>query len=166
MEEQTYPHIDLIGLKELYQRLGNATQEALSNGRGLRLYLYGELGSGKTTCCQLLIAALCAVTRAPSPTYGLVHPYPIVGVPQVTAMLYHLDCYRLQSPSDLVALGIDTLDEANTVLLVEWPQQVQSALPQADIEAHLSIQFQEHEHQHSLRLVSRSPHGSKLLKQL
>ena len=79
--------------------------------------LDGALGAGKTTLVRGLLAALGHSGEVPSPTFAIVQPYDDLPLP-----LWHADLYRLQDPSELDELGLDTvLDDG--ALVVEWPDR-------------------------------------------
>jgi tRNA threonylcarbamoyladenosine biosynthesis protein TsaE len=59
----------------------------------------------------------------PSPTFTLVQPYELG-----SGAVWHFDCYRLKSPSEVYELGFeDALSQA--ILLVEWPEKLANLLP-------------------------------------
>lgn len=99
---------------------------------GQVIYLQGDLGMGKTTLAQFLLAALGYAGRVKSPTYGLLEQYE-VGPLQVL----HLDLYRLEDPEELEYLGLRDLHDQHSLLLVEWPSKGEGALPLADLEIRL-----------------------------
>ena len=79
--------------------------------------LEGALGAGKTTLVRGLLAALGHDGEVPSPTFAIVQPYDDLALP-----LWHADLYRLENPSELDELGLDTvLDDG--ALVVEWPDR-------------------------------------------
>lgn len=90
--------------------------------------LYGELGAGKTTLVGALLNALGYQGHVRSPTYTLVEPYELAG-----RRLYHLDLYRLVDPREVEALGLRDLLESDSVLLIEWPERGEGALPPIDL---------------------------------
>ncbi|KRE89629.1 tRNA threonylcarbamoyladenosine biosynthesis protein TsaE [Frateuria sp. Soil773] len=102
-------------------------------GRGLVLYLHGDLGAGKTSFARALLAALGVRERIKSPTYSLVESYRL---PARTA--WHLDLYRIADPGELEWLGLDALSDDGAVVLVEWPERGRGALPPADLDLHLA----------------------------
>ena len=86
--------------------------------------LTGDLGAGKTTLARAVIAKMCGVGDAPSPTYTLVQIYDTTD----GAELWHADLYRIEEASELDELGLeDAFDDA--VCLVEWPDRLGNAVP-------------------------------------
>lgn len=86
--------------------------------------LTGDLGAGKTTLARAMIAKMCGVEDAPSPTYTLVQVYDIAEGGE----LWHADLYRIEDPSELDELGLDDAFDF-AVCLVEWPDRLGKALP-------------------------------------
>ena len=79
--------------------------------------LEGSLGAGKTTLVRGLLLALGHGGEVPSPTFAIVQPYDDLPVP-----LWHADLYRIEDPSELDELGLDTiLDDG--ALVIEWPSR-------------------------------------------
>ena len=79
--------------------------------------LSGGLGSGKTTFVRYLLAALGHDGEVPSPSFAIVVPYQHM----MLGVLLHADLYRVEHPSELAELGLDSSGE-DSVLLVEWPE--------------------------------------------
>ena len=78
--------------------------------------LSGPLGVGKTALARGFIAALGHQTDVPSPSFAIVQPYDELEPP-----VWHVDLYRIESPSEIEELGLDAA--ADAVLLVEWPER-------------------------------------------
>lgn len=109
------------------------TREALTEwgarfGRSLTaptiVALSGDLGAGKTTLAQAICSGYGVLDPVTSPTFALVHQYR--GGP---AMVFHLDLYRIATPTDLANLGWDELLDSNAIVIVEWPERAEGALP-------------------------------------
>jgi tRNA threonylcarbamoyladenosine biosynthesis protein TsaE len=96
--------------------------------RSLRLpacvTLSGELGAGKTTLVQSMVAALGVREAVTSPTYALVNEYDANGTP-----ITHVDLYRLRDAGQLPQIGWHEMLATRGVLLVEWPERALEAMP-------------------------------------
>ena len=94
--------------------LGRRIARAL--GPGDLVVLTGPLGSGKTFLTRAICRALGLPpsVRVPSPTFTLVHEHP------TDPPLSHADLYRLETPAQVRALGLDSQRDDGRVLVVEW----------------------------------------------
>jgi len=89
--------------------------------KGETVFLYGELGSGKTTFTKGLAKGLGITTRIISPTFVLKRSYTGTGL-----SLEHLDLYRLENEKQLREIGIrEILNDESTVKVVEWPEKIE-----------------------------------------
>lgn len=99
------------------------------------LHLHGDLGAGKSTLARALLRALGVTGAIRSPTYTLVERYPVPG-----GEAAHLDLYRLAAASELDFLGLDELQAAAPLWLVEWPERGAGHLPPADLALRIALQ--------------------------
>lgn len=100
--------------------------------------LSGELGAGKTAFVKAVAAVLGVADMVNSPTFVLEKIYRLSG--QKFKQLVHIDAYRLEAGSELPALGFDELmRDPDNLILLEWPEKVQSALPAAAARIALAV---------------------------
>lgn len=102
--------------------------------RGARVIaLEGNLGSGKTTFVQGFTRALGIEENVLSPTFVLMKIYKI-GKLQRFKHLIHIDCYRIDSPKDLLRLGFkDLLKDKDAIILIEWADRIRQLLPRSAV---------------------------------
>ena len=93
---------------------------ASSLNGGELVTLSGGLGAGKTLFCKGVLEGLGYQGDAPSPTYNIMNQY---APPDTRLPVIHADLYRLNSPDELEELGLFDSADADTVSLVEWPEQ-------------------------------------------
>jgi tRNA threonylcarbamoyladenosine biosynthesis protein TsaE len=99
------------------------------------LFLYGDLGAGKTTLIRGMLRAAGYKNAVKSPTYSLVEEYDLSN-----RQVFHFDLYRLKSAEELEWIGMDDYLNQPALCCIEWPQMGAGYLPEADIEIHLSHQ--------------------------
>lgn len=99
------------------------------------LTLSGTLGVGKTTLVRGIANALGIQETVSSPTYTLYNVYQ-----SSSRQLVHMDAYRLNSGTDLDALMIEDFLNSPWLWVVEWPEKIADALPEALTSLELSIQ--------------------------
>ena len=92
-------------------------------GPGDIIFLYGEIGVGKTTFVRFLVNHLEVENKIKksdilSPTFNIVYNYEI----KKTKIL-HYDLYRLKKYKDVLELGMFENSE-NSIIIVEWPELI------------------------------------------
>jgi tRNA threonylcarbamoyladenosine biosynthesis protein TsaE len=90
--------------------------------------LIGNLGAGKTTFAQGFLKELGVKRRVISPTFLIVRNYKLKD--SQYGEVFHIDCYRLRKPQELISLGFEALSRnpAN-IVLIEWPELIKKYLP-------------------------------------
>ena len=99
------------------------------------IFLFGELGSGKTTFTRSLINGLqeknkINKTEVLSPTFNLLYEYEIRSL-----KVMHYDLYRLEAIKEVDQLGIFENSE-NVITIIEWPEKIKK-----NVENRLEITF-------------------------
>ena len=87
------------------------------------IFLYGEIGTGKTTFVRFLINHLEVVNQIKksdilSPTFNIVYDYEIGKI-----KIHHYDLYRLKNYKDILELGMFD-NSKNFIKIVEWPELI------------------------------------------
>lgn len=96
-------------------------------GKALAAAFYGDLGAGKTTFIQALAKEMGIQEPITSPTFVIQKSY---SAKKYFDTLVHIDAYRLDSGEELLKLRFyETLEIPNSIVCVEWPDNVKSALP-------------------------------------
>ena len=91
--------------------------------KGDIIFLYGEIGVGKTTFVRFFINYLETKKKIKnsevlSPTFNIVYDYDIG-----KAKILHYDLYRLKNYNDISQLGMfETLDDH--IKIIEWPELI------------------------------------------
>ena len=89
---------------------------------GDSIFLYGQLGVGKTTFTRFLINYLqkktkSRVTEIPSPTFTIMYEYIVK-----KKLIHHYDFYRIKNYKEIKNTGI--FEEKDVITLVEWPEKI------------------------------------------
>jgi len=91
--------------------------------RGDVVFLYGEIGVGKTTFIRHLINNFqkknnLKITEVTSPTFNLVNEYDVRNF-----IIQHYDLFRLKSSQEIDNIGLFENYE-KILTLVEWPEKI------------------------------------------
>ena len=87
------------------------------------VFLYGEIGVGKTTFVRFLINNLeveCGIDKSDvlSPTFNIVYDYNVGEI-----KIFHYDLYRLKNYRDISQLGMFETSNDH-IKIVEWPELI------------------------------------------
>lgn len=121
------------------KNVGNITDtKKLAKGFSKKLkagdvvFLYGNLGAGKTTFVQCILESWGHVGKVVSPTFVLEKRYKTKDI-----MFYHLDLYRIKS-NDLRSLEFLNERDRFGVYLIEWPEIIEDII-KPDYKVYLEI---------------------------
>ena len=110
----------ISSIREL-EKIADKIKKILSLGDVV--FLYGEIGVGKTTFARLLINSFenekkLKKSEVLSPTFNIVFEYEIKEL-----TIKHFDLYRLKNNNDIKNIGLfENLEESIT--LIEWPELI------------------------------------------
>jgi tRNA threonylcarbamoyladenosine biosynthesis protein TsaE len=85
---------------------------------GWLIGLSGDLGAGKTQLVKGLARGLGTPARVHSPTFALVNVYT-----GGRLTLFHLDLYRLETPGQFSAAGLEEYLQPAGVTVIEWAEK-------------------------------------------
>ena len=112
------------------------------------VFLYGEMGVGKTTFIRYLINQFqkdnnLELTEVTSPTFNLLNEYQINDL-----KINHYDLFRLKSVEETKNLNL-LEDKSKTITLIEWPEIIEKR-PDNLIE--LIFKYEENHQKRSLQI--------------
>ena len=89
------------------------------------IFLYGEIGVGKTTFVRFFINSLESKngiknSEVLSPTFNIVYDYDVGNL-----KIHHYDLYRLKNYKDISQLGMFETSN-DSIKIVEWPELIES----------------------------------------
>ena len=89
------------------------------------IFLYGEIGVGKTTFVRFFINNLQSTngiknSEVLSPTFNIVYDYDVGNL-----KILHYDLYRLKNYKDISQLGMFETSN-DSIKIVEWPELIES----------------------------------------
>jgi len=106
----------------------NSTKELAKNltyylKGGEIIYLYGEMGVGKTTFVKYFINQFqennnISITEVTSPTFNLLNEYQLNNI-----VIKHYDLFRLKNKLEIYNLDLFE-NNKNIITLIEWPQLI------------------------------------------
>ena len=119
-----------------YEYVTSSAEETIELGRligeqlrGGDIIAYkGSMGAGKTTMTRGLTLGMGLGDMAFSPTFALVNEY---RGRELT--LYHFDMYRITSAADLETTGFFDYMSDDSVIAVEWSENIEEELPEGHI---------------------------------
>ena len=86
--------------------------------------LFGGMGMGKTALTRGIARGFGVAEGVSSPTFALVHEY------DGRLPVYHFDMYRVTGWDDLYSTGFFDYLDSGGVLVVEWSENIEGALPE------------------------------------
>jgi len=85
---------------------------------GLVIGLSGDLGAGKTQLAKGIARGLGITDRIHSPTFTLINQYETGRLP-----FFHLDLYRLETPGQIIAAGLEEYFHPLGITVIEWAER-------------------------------------------
>lgn len=113
-----------------------AKQFVAAMGSNCVFAFYGKMGAGKTTFIKALCTELGVDDVITSPTFAIVNEYTAGdGSP-----IYHFDFYRIKKLDEVYDMGYEDYFYNGGLCLIEWPELIESLLPEDAVEVHIAEQ--------------------------
>ncbi len=104
----------------------------LGDKEALIIALEGELGAGKTTFAQGLAKGFKIKEKITSPTFVILKKFNLKD--SFWQNLYHIDCYRVNSPQDILDLDFKEItSRPKNIVVIEWAEKIKSILPKEKV---------------------------------
>jgi len=112
----------ISSLKDLHKFTNKISKIILP---GDYLFLFGEIGVGKTTFARQLINVFelknnIKKSEVPSPTFNILFEYELKNF-----IIKHYDLYRLKNEEEIKNLELFEIEEKN-ITLIEWPELIKN----------------------------------------
>ena len=126
-----FPIKEFTESTDMTEAVGRSLARLMSGDTSLPRFvaMYGDLGVGKTAFVRGFCSELCPASTVKSPTFALVNEYKCpVGTGGIKRV-YHFDMYRVDGWESLYSTGFFDYMETESVLAVEWSENIENALP-------------------------------------
>ena len=121
-----------------FQSIISAVLQPQDEGASVIIALRGDLGAGKTAFVQQLAKYFGLEENVSSPTFTIMKKYELPH-PKFKQLI-HIDAYRIESEHELGPLQFSSvLHEPKSVVCIEWPEKISSAIPQSANTLELTI---------------------------
>lgn len=113
--------------KKIAQEFGNNLHG------GELIFLYGDLGAGKTTFVRGVAESMGFDQPVRSPSFTIVNRYPIEH--KTIKKILHVDLYRIDDPAEIETLALEEeVGKLDTITFIEWPEKGDDYLPKPTYE--------------------------------
>ena len=114
--------------------LEKAAKELIDSFPGQRVFaFYGKMGAGKTTFIQEICKVLGSYDTVTSPSFALINEYTTLNGHSI----FHFDFYRIKELEEAYDLGYEDYLYSGNYCLIEWPEKIESILPQKYVSVHI-----------------------------
>ncbi|MCY1634414.1 tRNA (adenosine(37)-N6)-threonylcarbamoyltransferase complex ATPase subunit type 1 TsaE [Marinifilum sp. D737] len=96
--------------------------------------MHGAMGVGKTTFVKAICEEMGVQDTINSPTFAIVNEYHTAK----ENIIYHFDFYRIDDVQEAYDFGYEDYFYSDAMCFIEWPEKIDSILPNDTIEVHFN----------------------------
>jgi tRNA threonylcarbamoyladenosine biosynthesis protein TsaE len=96
--------------------------------------MHGAMGVGKTTFVKAVCEEMGVLDTINSPTFAIVNEYRTPS----DNIIYHFDFYRIDDVKEAYDFGYEDYFYSNAMCFIEWPEKIDSILPNDTVEVHFA----------------------------
>ncbi|OJX91365.1 MAG: tRNA (adenosine(37)-N6)-threonylcarbamoyltransferase complex ATPase subunit type 1 TsaE [Paludibacter sp. 47-17] len=109
------------------EQLPRVAQWIIDNINSYKIIIVdGEMGAGKTTLIKEIGKLFRVEQIVNSPTFAIINEYET----RDGKILYHFDCYRIESIQEALEIGIPEYLESGNLCFIEWAENIRTLLPE------------------------------------
>lgn len=120
-----------VQTKKLGEKFAKEILKNRSKKKSFIIGLEGELGGGKTTFIQGFAKGLGIKEKILSPTFVIIKRFQLnnLTIKQFNNF-YHIDCYRIERPKELLILGFkEIISNPKNIVVIEWANKIKKIMP-------------------------------------
>lgn len=107
------------------ENVDEVVKDIISAIKSKTIFLYGNMGVGKTTLIKSLVKHLGSTDEVNSPTFSIVNEYEAED-----QLIYHFDLYRIKDLEEVYNFGIEDYLYSDNWIIVEWPELIEPIAPE------------------------------------
>ena len=108
----------------------HAAKQLIAEFPASRIFaLYGLMGAGKTTFIKAVCLELGVMDIVQSPTFSIINEYKT----GEGNSIFHFDFYRIKKTEEVFDIGYEEYIYSGSYCFIEWPELIESMLPEDTI---------------------------------
>ncbi|MEI7500053.1 MAG: tRNA (adenosine(37)-N6)-threonylcarbamoyltransferase complex ATPase subunit type 1 TsaE [Bacteroidota bacterium] len=108
----------------------HAAKQLIAEFPASRIFaLYGLMGAGKTTFIKAVCLELGVMDIVQSPTFSIINEYKT----GEGNSIFHFDFYRIKKTEEVFDIGYEEFIYSGSYCFIEWPELIESMLPEDTI---------------------------------
>ncbi|PIR90145.1 tRNA (adenosine(37)-N6)-threonylcarbamoyltransferase complex ATPase subunit type 1 TsaE [bacterium (Candidatus Gribaldobacteria) CG07_land_8_20_14_0_80_33_18] len=133
-----YITFNSIQTKKMGRKIAQEILKRPLDKKAIVIGLIGDLGGGKTTFLQGFAKGLRIKNKILSPTFVLMKKFKIRENSHSNsykfATFYHLDCYRIKKPKEILGIGFEEIiKNPHNIVVIEWADRIKKILPKESL---------------------------------